>query len=179
MVHPDAPPAPPPETPPEETGRDGAHPLLIVVGTLAAVLVVTFVVFKVGGGTSKDVGRTATFAKPVSAGECGVPTPADSTYTGDVASSPDPPPASGASFTFTVRHGGTGVTGAKVCLTADMPEMQHPGISYVLTESSGGRYGARIQFSMGGTWRGTLTVAEPGKPIVSVPVVIQVADVAD
>jgi hypothetical protein len=179
MGHPDAPPHASPETPPGETGRDRAHPLLIVVGTLAAVVAITFVVFAVGGGPTKDSGRNATFAQPVSSGECGVPTPADATYTADVTSSPDPPPPTGASFTFMIRHGGKGVTGAKVCLNADMPEMQHPGISYLLTESSGGRYGARIQFSMGGTWRGSLTVAEPGMPIVSVPVTIQVAEVAD
>ncbi len=163
------------------TGGDGAHPVLILVVTLVAVLAVTFVVFEIGGGTSQDAGRTgsAAFEKPVSAGACGVPTPADATYSAEVASDPDPPLASGASFTFTVRHGGKAVTGAKVCLTADMPAMHHPGISYVLTDSSGGRYGTRIQFSMSGGWRASLTVAEPGMPVVSVPVNIQVAEDGD
>jgi hypothetical protein len=155
--------------------------MLILVVTLAAVLAVTFVVLKIGGGTSQDAGRTrsASFEKPVSAGACGVPTSVDATYSAEVASDPDPPVASGASFTFTVRHAGQAVTGAKVCLTADMPAMQHPGISYVLADSSGGRYGARIQFSMSGAWRASLTVAQPGMPIVSVPVNIEVADGGD
>jgi hypothetical protein len=172
------------EAPPDAevaTRGDSAHPVRILAVTLAAVLAVTFAVLKIGGGTSQDPGRTApaAFAKPVSTGACGVPTPADATYTADVASDPDPPLASGAAFTFTIRHGGQAVTGAKVCLTADMPAMQHPGISYGLTESSAGRYGARLQFSMSGAWRASLTVAEPGKPVVSVTVNIQVEDGGD
>jgi YtkA-like len=172
------------EAPPDvrpATRPDGAHPLRLLAGTLATVLVVTFVVFKIGGGPSQDVGRTAApaVAKPVSTGTCGVPTPADATYSADVASDPDPPVASGANFTFTVLHGGKAVTGAKVCLAADMPAMQHPGITYLLTESSAGRYGARMQFSMSGAWRASLTVAEPGMPVVSVTVDIQVEDGGD
>jgi hypothetical protein len=44
-----------------------------------------------------------------------------------------------------VRQGGRAVTGAKVCVIADMPTMEHPGLT------------------------------EAGKPVVSVPVSIEVA----
>ena len=66
----------------------------------------------------------------------------------------------------------------KVCLTADMPEMQHPGLNRVAKEAPGGRYEAEFQFGMGGNWKTAVTIAEPGKPVVSAPLTISVEEVS-
>ncbi|MDQ4096287.1 MAG: FixH family protein, partial [Actinomycetota bacterium] len=101
-----------------------------------------------------------------------------SNYSVDLVANPDPPRPEGTTFLLSVRRDGRAITGAKVCLTADMPDMQHPGINTVAKEGSGGRYEARLQFGMGGSWRTSVTIAEPDKPAVSVPLTIQVAEVS-
>ena len=57
------------------------------------------------------------------------------------------------------------VTGAKVCVAADMPSMEHPGLTTVAKEGSGGRYETLVKFGMGGSWKAGVTIAEPGKPL--------------
>ena len=167
-----------PAAAPEPTS-DGTNPVFIVAGTLLAVVVVSFVTYKLGDHTAKDDGRAATaaLAGPAPVGACGEATPADSSYSVDLSANPDPPRPEGTTFVLTLRHAGTVVTGAKVCLTADMPDMQHPGINYVAKENSGGRYEAKLLFGMGGSWRTSVIIAEPNKPVVSVPLTIQVAQV--
>lgn len=91
-----------------------------------------------------------------------------------IASDPDPPRPDGTIFHLTVRHAGKAVVGAKVCLTADMPDMEHSGVSRVSKETSDGKYDAELKFGMGGAWAASVTIAEPGKPSVTVPVQIQV-----
>ena len=159
--------------------REGANPLLIVVGTLVAVVLVTFAVYSFGDYEGADVagGSNANRAGPAPLGACGQGAPADPSYTMDVAANPDPPRPEGTTFLLTLRRGSQAITGAKVCLEANMPEMQHPGLNYVARESAGGRYEARLQFGMGGNWRGSVTIAEPDKPVVSVPLTIVVAEV--
>lgn len=154
------------------------HPLLIVAGTLLVVLIASFGIYSVGDYDSEDgLPRGSTNlagASPV--GTCGQGTPADATYDVDVAANPDPPRPEGTTFLLTVRHDGKAVSGAKVCFAADMPEMQHPGLTYVTKEGSAGRYEARLQFVMGGTWRAAVIIAEPDTRVVSVPLMIQVAE---
>lgn len=100
--------------------------------------------------------------------------PPDPTYSVTVDFDPDPPRAEGATFHVTVRRDGKAVTGAKVCVKADMPDMQHPGVSTVAGEASGGTYDAKLKFSMTGAWAGSVTIAEPGRPAVSVPMKFEV-----
>lgn len=97
----------------------------------------------------------------------GEPNPA---YSVAMTSDPDPPRAEGTTFHLTVRRDGKPVTGAKVCLIANMPDMRHPALSKVTLEVSGGTYDAEFKLSMGGAWAASVIVAEPGQPTVSLPV---------
>ncbi len=161
-----------------EALRSGARPALIVAGTLVAVVALTFLIYSVGDYRGDDaVGGGSNLSGAAAAGACGVGSP-DSSYTVAVASNPDPPRPEGTTLNFTVRQEGRAVTGAKVCLAADMPDMQHPGLFKLTKEVPGGQYEAQIQFGMGGAWKMALTVAEPGKPVVSVPLTLQVAAVS-
>lgn len=171
-------------TEPVETDRDstieGTHPLLIVAATVLTVLLLTLLVYSVGDYKAGDVAtgtQGAKLAGPASVGACGQGTPADSSYTVDYTSTPDPPRPEGTNLLLTVRHDGKTVTDAKVCVTADMPDMQHPGLNKGTNEVSGGRYETRLQFGMGGSWRMSVTIAEADKPVVAVPLLIQVAQV--
>jgi copper transport protein len=104
---------------------------------------------------------------------CGEGKP-DPTYSLLTESSPDPPRSEGTTFRLTVRQEGRVVSGARVCVSADMPGMQHPGASTVAREASAGRYDADLKFGMTGAWAATVTVAEPGKPVVAVPMAFEV-----
>ncbi len=90
-------------------------------------------------------------------------------------SDPSPPRAEGTTLHLTVRQEGRAVTGARVCLRANMPDMQHPGVNTMAREASGGSYDARLRFSMPGAWQASVTIAEPGRGAVSVPVTIEVS----
>ena len=154
------------------------QPLLIVAGTVLVVTLVSFALYSVGD-YEEDLlagGPAAQLAGPVAAGACGQGTPDDS-YSVAVTSEPDPPRPEGTTFRLTVRQGGRAVTGAKVCMMADMPSMEHPGLTTVAKEGSGGRYETVVKFGMGGSWKAGVTIAEPGKPIVVVTVLIEVAQV--
>jgi len=143
------------------------------------VTILTFLIYSVGGqgedGAVFAGGRTATTT--ATSGACGAGSPDDS-YSISVASTPDPPRPEGTTFRLTVRHGERAVTGAKVCMTSEMPEMQHPGLNSVAKEGSGGRYETVVKFGMGGSWVASVTVAEPGRPVVSLTVRIEVAEFA-
>jgi hypothetical protein len=106
-------------------------------------------------------------------GPCGQGPP-DPAYRAEFDTDPDPPKAEGTTFRLTVLHEGRPVTGAKVCMKVDMPDMQHPGVSAVAVETTPGRYDARLRFSMTGGWEGSVTIAAPGKRAASVPVKIEV-----
>lgn len=128
-----------------------------------------------GQDSAGDGGSNLAGSSPT--GACGRGSPADASYTVDLVSNPEPPRPEGTTLQLTLRHEGRPITGAKVCLMADMPDMQHPGVSAVAKEGPGGRYEARFQFGMGGSWRTAVTIAEPDKPVISVPLTIQVAQV--
>jgi len=121
--------------------------------------------------------KPATTATPVAgpdaAGACGVGKP-DDAYSVTWDADPNPPKAEGATLELTVRRDGRPVTGAKVCVAADMPDMQHPGITKVSKEVGGGRYDAEFKFGMPGAWVASITIAEPGKPSVLVPLKLDV-----
>lgn len=106
-------------------------------------------------------------------GSCGRGAP-DPTYSVTMASEPDPPRAEGTTLHLDVRREGRAVAGAKVCVTADMPDMQHPGVNTLAREVSAGTYDAELEFSMTGAWAASVTIAEPGQPAVSVPLVFEV-----
>ena len=109
---------------------------------------------------------------PVASGGCG-PAQPDPSYSVTIDSDGDPAQADGTVLHLTVRRDGRPVTGAKVCVTADMPGMQHPGASAVAREASPGSYDATLDFSMAGTWEGSITIVEPGRPAVSVPLTFE------
>ena len=159
----------------------GTKPVLIVGGTVVVVAIVTLLINAFSGYKGdQDVGAgqpAAKLADQTSVGACGEATPADPSYSVAYVTNPDPPRPEGTSLQLTVRHDGRAVSGAKVCLAADMPDMQHPGINAAANEVSAGRYEARVQFGMGGTWRLSVTIAEPGNAVISVPLVVQVAQV--
>lgn len=167
---------------PPKTESDGTSPILIVGGTVLVVAIVTFLISTVGGYEgARDVyteGQTANIAGPSPTGTCGFGSPDDS-YSVAVVSDPDPPRPEGTTFRLTVRQDGRAVTGAKVCMIADMPTMQHPGLSTVAKEGLGGRYETVVRFGMGGSWKASVTIAEPGKPVVSVTVAIEVSQVVE
>lgn len=100
---------------------------------------------------------------------CGPGRP-DPSYRVTIGSDPNPARAQETTFHLSVHQDGKAVTGAKVCVAADMPGMQHPGVNTVATEASAGTYDVQVKFSMVGDWEGSVTIAEPGKPAVSVPV---------
>jgi hypothetical protein len=106
-------------------------------------------------------------------GTCGDGQP-DPAYSVSVDSDPNPPRAEATTFHLTVRHDGKAVTGARVCLIADMPDMQHPGVSKVAKEASPGRYDAELKFGMEGAWSASVAVAEPGRAVALVPIKFQV-----
>lgn len=164
-----------PETEPKTTS-----PVLIVAGTVLVVTIVTFLLYSVGGyeesGNLLAGGPTADPAAAPSTA-CGDGLPDDS-YSVTLNSNPDPPRPEATTFRLAVRQGSRPVTGAKVCMSADMPDMQHPGTNAVAKELSGGRYEARVKFGMGGSWKASVTIAEPEKPVVQVTVFIDVAAVA-
>ncbi len=103
--------------------------------------------------------------------------PRDPSLSVAVAPEPDPPKAEGAVLHLTVQKDGRPLTGAKVCVRVNMPDMQHRGVTALATEAieaSGGRYDARIRFSMTGGWEGSVVVTPPGEEPVSAPIKLEV-----
>ena len=110
---------------------------------------------------------------PTGGRRCGQGQP-DPSYSVTVESDPSPPVAEGTTFSFTVRQDGEAVTGATVCIEADMPGMEHPGVFTVASDAEPGSYDAKLELSMTGAWVGSVTIAEPGKQAVSVPLAFEV-----
>jgi len=158
--------------------RGGVSPIVIGIVTVLAALVVAVVALRSSGSRDSQHldtgGRTIDTVAPAGGGACGEGQP-DPSYSVAVDSDPNPPRPEGATFHLAVRHAGAPVAGAKVCLAADMPDMQHVGVNKVSKEGPAGVYDAELKFGMGGAWAASVTVAEPGKPIVTVPITIQVS----
>ncbi len=167
-------------TMPTTKGREqgGVSPIVIGAVTVLVALVVALVALRGGGsgdsGKLAAGGQTIDTVAPAGGGPCGVGQP-DPSYSVAVDSDPNPPRPAGTTFHLAVSHDGRAVTGAKVCLAAEMPDMLHPGVANVSKETAAGVYDASINFGMGGAWSASVTIAEPGKPVVTVPVRFQVS----
>lgn len=117
--------------------------------------------------------NASTAASANTAAGCGRGSP-DARYEVTVEPDPDPPQAEGTMLRLTVRRGSAPVEGAKVCVRANMPDMQHRGVSTATREVSPGRYEGRIVFSMTGGWVGSAVITPLGAQAVSVPVRFEV-----
>ncbi len=93
-----------------------------------------------------------------------------SAYEVTVASEPDPPTPRGSTFRIAVDRDGQPVSGATVCMAADMTEMSHEPSGGRAEETEPGRYEVGVDFGMRGTWEGTVFVTEPGEERVAAPV---------
>lgn len=149
-------------TEPAAPGRR-LSPYLIVAVIASAAFVIAFLAFR-GGSGSDDAAAGAS---------CG-DAKAGTGYAVSVGSDPDPPKAEGTTFHLTVRHDGQAVTGAKVCINADMAEMHHEGIGGPAKEAGGGTYDATLKFGMRGPYAASVVIREKGKPAVAVPLSFQV-----
>ena len=99
--------------------------------------------------------------------------PRHAAYSVAVESSPDPPKAEGTVFRLTVRPDGQPVTGARVCVRVNMPDMQHRGVTGVAREAGAGRYDADMRFSMVGGWEGLVVITPADGPAASAPIKVE------
>jgi hypothetical protein len=79
--------------------------------------------------------------------------------------------------TLRVTRDGVPVTGAQVCMRADMGGiggMSGMGVSDVAHESAPGEYDVPVRFEMGGFWNGTVIVATGTRKPVRITVPIEV-----
>ncbi len=79
--------------------------------------------------------------------------------------------------TLRVTRNGAPVTGAQVCMRADMGgmgRMSGMGVSDVATEGTPGRYEVPVRFEMGGHWDGTVIVTRGTARPVRIPLPIEV-----
>lgn len=114
---------------------------------------------------------------PAPEGACGTREPvevSESPYRISVQPQPDPPQAEDTTFAVRVERDGEPVSGARVCLSADMTEMSHTGVDGEATEVAPGRYELTLDFSMRGGWTGSVLVAEPGQQSAFMPVSFEV-----
>jgi hypothetical protein len=110
--------------------------------------------------------------KQVPARECQVEAVTDASYAVEFLTpfSVDP-----TTQTIRVTRNGEPVTGAQVCMRADMGgmgRMSGMGVSDVARETEPGVYDVPVRFEMGGMWNGTVIVTNgPRKPVrVTVPI---------
>jgi len=80
--------------------------------------------------------------------------------------------------TLRITRDGAPVTGAKVCVRADMSgvgRISGMGISDVAQETAPGVYDVPVRFEMGGFWNGTVIIADgPRTPVVvTVPIEVR------
>ncbi len=106
-------------------------------------------------GSSDDDANPCVVDEVVPAAEAG--------YEVTVATQPDPPVPQGTMFEVLVQREGVPVSGATVCLSADMSEMSHAGVSKQAEELGEGRYGMAVDFGMRGSWSGGVLVVESGQ----------------
>lgn len=71
-------------------------------------------------------------------------------------------------YHLAVMHDGRPVTGARVCLDAEMNGMPAMGVTTDAKEVAPGRYEVKMTLGMGGAWKARVLVAEPGLPAVAV-----------
>ena len=79
--------------------------------------------------------------------------------------------------TLRITRDGAPVTGAQVCMRADMGgmgRMSGMGISNVAQETEPGVYDVPVRFEMGGHWNGTVIVTHGPRKPVEIPIPIEV-----
>jgi len=89
----------------------------------------------------------------------------------------EPPEVNVTVYHLLVKHNGRPVTGAQVCMRADMGglgRMSGMGASNVAREVAPGRYEVGIRLEMSGHWGGRAVVAEPGRRAAVKPLSIEV-----
>ncbi len=91
-------------------------------------------------------------------------------YVVTVATEPDPPRPQGTTFEIRVERDGAPVSGATVCVSADMAAMSHADASGQADEVGAGRYELAISFGMRGSWTGRVLILEPGERPASKPI---------
>jgi len=163
---------------PTNGGRPGrkrrVNPIVIVVGVAVVAFVIAFLAFRGGSKTTK-VTAGGQISPPSTTATSGCPAGnADPAYTVTMESDPSPPRAEGTTFHLTVRHNGNAVTGATVCVSADMTEMHHEGITDTAKEVSNGKYDIALKFGMRGPYLASILITERGKPPVLATVNFQV-----
>ncbi len=88
---------------------------------------------------------------------------AEAGYEVTVATEPDPPAPQGTTLEVLVQRDGAPVSGATVCMSADMSDMSHGGVSKQAEELGEGRYQMAVDFGMRGNWSGGVLVVESGQ----------------
>jgi hypothetical protein len=156
--------------------RGGVGPGLVIAGAAVVAFVVALIAMGAGGsGGAQDVSTETQSTEAAPTNQCGDGKP-DPSYTVALTSDPSPPRPEGTTFHLAVRHNGDPVTGAKVCMSADMPDMQHPGLTQTAKETPAGVYNAMVKFSMGGSWAASVTILEQGKAPVLLTTAFQVTE---
>jgi len=112
--------------------------------------------------------------KQVPARECQMDAVTDASYAVEFLTpfSVDP-----TTHTVRVTRDGAPVTGAQVCMRADMGgvgRMSGMGISNVAQEREPGVYDVPVRFEMGGHWNGTVIVTHGPRKPVEIPIPIEV-----
>ncbi|MDP8993286.1 MAG: FixH family protein [Actinomycetota bacterium] len=112
--------------------------------------------------------------KEVPAKECQMDSVRDAAYKAEFL---EKPTVDLTSHDIAVTRAGTPVSGAQVCMRADMGgpgNMSGMGVSDEAREVSDGRYRVPVRFEMGGHWNATVVVAEPRKEPVRIQMALQV-----
>lgn len=81
----------------------------------------------------------------------------------------NPPSTREVAYLLQVSRNGEPVTGAQVCLSADMGGMSGMGVSDDAIELEPGVYEVEVRFEMAGPWDGTVLVNEGGGDSVAIP----------
>lgn len=103
---------------------------------------------------------------------CAVETEPDPAY---AAALQNPPSTGEVAYRLFVTRSGEPVTGAQVCLRADMADMSAMRVSDDAVEVEPGLYEVEVRFEMAGRWDGTVLVSDGGAESVAVPVSFDVA----
>lgn len=112
--------------------------------------------------------------KDIPATECQFPAVRDRSYK---VSLEEPPNIDMTYQRLVVTHNGQLVSGALVCLRADMGgrgRMSGMGVSNQARETTPGHYDVPVRFLMSGHWDGTAIVTEPRRKAVAIPLSIEV-----
>lgn len=138
----------------------------IVVLVVVAVVAFggAYLLFRDDGSSSEDA-QVQTGGG--NSGGCAANAAADTSYEVKLE---EQPKVEAKTVTFALAHNGKAVNDAKVCLDVAMTGMSHPPARGGAKPISGGRYQVETKFAMRGPWAGSVTVTEPGKSAISVPI---------